>query len=203
MATYDKKITEYISSSAEFAQPILEHWRQLIHKHCPEVVEAIKWGIPHFDYKGDFMCVIASYKSHCSFTFIKAEIMKDLRLKESKALKPIQRFMGKLTNLSDLPTEKEFISFLKEAMTLNEKGIKVVAEKSGKPKVYATPDYFEKRLSKHTKAKEIFESKSNSFRKEYIVWISDAKTNETRQKRIDEAMEWIADGKSRFWKSKK
>jgi uncharacterized protein YdeI (YjbR/CyaY-like superfamily) len=203
MAAYDKKVTEYINSSAEFAQPILEHWRQLVHNHCPEVIEAIKWGIPHFDYKGDFMCVMASYKSHCSFTFIKAEIMNDPRLKESKALKPIQRFMGKITNLSDLPTDEEFVSFLKEAMTLNEKGIKVVAEKSDTPKVYETPDYFAKRLATNPKAKEIYESKSNSFRKEYIVWISDAKTDETRQKRMDEAMEWIAEGKSRFWKSKK
>lgn len=203
MAQLDKKVTEYIGNSAEFAQPILEHWRQLVHKNCPEVVEAIKWGIPHFDYKGDFMCVMASYKNHCSFTFIKAEIMDDPRLKESKALKPIQRFMGKITKLSDLPTDQEFVSFLKEAMILNEKGIKVVAAKSDKPKVYETPDYFAKRLAANPKAKEIFETKSNSFRKEYIVWISDAKTDETRQKRLNEAIEWIAEGKSRFWKSKK
>ncbi|NJL76285.1 MAG: hypothetical protein HC892_15975 [Saprospiraceae bacterium] len=203
MAQLDNKVTDYIVNSAEFAQPILEHWRQLIHKHCPEVIEAIKWGIPHFDYKGDFMCVMASYKGHCSFTFIKAELMNDPRFKESKTLKPIKRFMGKITKISELPPDKEFVSFLKEAMTLNEKGIKVIAEKSDKPKVYETPDYFLERLATNTKAKEIFESKSNSFRKEYIVWISDAKTDATRQKRMDEAMEWIAEGKSRFWKSKK
>lgn len=203
MAQLDEKVTDYIVNSAVFAKPILEHWRQLIHSHCPEVVEAIKWGIPHFDYKGDFMCVMASYKSHCSFTFIKAEIMNDPRLKESKALKPIQRFMGKITTLSDLPTDKEFVSFLKEAMTLNEQGIKVIAEKSDKPKVYETPDYFEERLATNPKAKEIFEGKSNSFRKEYIAWISEAKTDATRQKRMEEAMEWIAEGKSRFWQFKK
>jgi uncharacterized protein YdeI (YjbR/CyaY-like superfamily) len=203
MANLSNEVTEYITKSEDFAKPILEHWRNLIHKQCPNVIEAIKWGIPHFDYKGDFMCVMASYKNHCSFTFIKAEIMKDPRLKESKGLKPIQRFMGKITNLSDLPTDKAFLSYLKEAMVLNEKGIKVVAEKSDKPKVLETPNYFAKRLEINPSAKVIFESKSNSFRKEYIVWISDAKTDETREKRMKEAIEWILEGKSRFWKSKK
>ena len=203
MAHFDQKVTEYIHHSAAFAQPILEHWRQLVHQHCGEVEEAIKWGIPHFDYRGDFMCVMAAYKNHCSFSFIKAEIMQDARLKESKNLKPTQRFMGKITNLSELPSDETFISLLKEAMTLNEKGIQVVQEKSAQPKVVEMPDFFAKRLETNPKAKAIFESKSNSFRREYIVWFSDAKTDETRQRRMDEAVEWISEGKSRFWKSKK
>lgn len=203
MEKFNKDVTGYINKSEEFAKPILEYWRKIVHKTCPDVAEAIKWGIPHFDYKGDFMCVMASYKAHCSFTFIKAEIMKDERLKESKQFKPVQRFLGKITNLKDLPTEKEFVSMLKEAMALNEKGVKVVAEKSDKPKILETPDYLLKALKQNPKAKEVFESKSNSFRKEYIGWITDAKTEETRTKRIAEALEWMADGKSRFWKSKK
>lgn len=203
MRKYNSDIDNYIAQSADFAQPILAHWRTLIHKHCPDVVEAIKWSIPHFDYKGDFMFVMASYKNHCSFTFIKAELMSDQRLKESKNLKPIQRFLGKITKLDDLPSDKEFTAMLKEAIELNEKGIKLEVKKSDKPKVLETPDYLVRKLASNPKAKEIFETKSNSFRKEYIIWISDAKTDETRQKRMNEALEWIAEGKSRFWKSKK
>ncbi len=203
MAKLNTEVDKYIALSENFAKPILEHWRKIVHKTCPDVVESLKWSIPHFDYKGDFMCVMAAYKNHCSFTFIKAEIMNDARLKESKNFKPIQRFMGKIFKLSDLPTDKEFVSFIKEAMTLNENGVKVVAKKSDKSKILEIPDYVTKRLALNPKAKEIFETKSNSFRKEYIVWISDAKTEETRQKRLGEAMQWIAEGKSRFWKSKK
>ncbi|QEH44054.1 hypothetical protein FW415_13975 [Chitinophaga sp. XS-30] len=203
MAKYNPDIDNYIAQSEDFAKPILEHWRKLVHKNCPDVVEVIKWSIPHFDYKGDFMFVMASYKNHCSFTFIKAEIMTDQRLRESKNLKPVQRFLGKITKLDDLPSDKEFTAMLKEAFQLNEKGIKLEVKKSDKPKVLETPDYLVKKLAKNPKAKEIFESKSNSFRKEYIVWISDAKTDETRQKRMDQALDWITEGKSRFWKSKK
>ncbi|WP_216647378.1 YdeI family protein [Chitinophaga sp. SYP-B3965] len=201
-----KTVDEYIARSEDFAQPILEHWRQLIYSACPDVEETIKWGIPHFDYMGDFMCVMASYKNHCSFSFIKAELMTDPRLNENKDLKPVQRYLGKITKLTDLPPDKEFLGFVKEAMALNEKGIKfyrnyIGAPKSDKPKpAVEMPDYFSAKLATNPKAKEVFDSKPPSFRKEYIAWIVEAKTDVTREKRMEEAIGWIAEGKSRFWK---
>ena len=129
--------------------------------------------------------------------------MSDPRLKESKDQKPIQRFLGKIGKMEDLPPDEEFIAMLKEAVLLNEKGIKKAMPKSDKPKILETPDYLLTALDANAKAKEVFESKSNSFRKEYIIWITDAKTDETRQKRINEALEWIAEGKGRFWKHQK
>jgi uncharacterized protein YdeI (YjbR/CyaY-like superfamily) len=200
MAQFDSKVDAYIAKSSDFAKPILEHWRKLVNATCPGVVEAVKWGNPHFDYKGDFMCVMAAYKKHCSFTFLKAELMNDSRLKDKAKLKPTERYLGKISSLSDLPDDSEFIAFLKETMALNEKGIKISMKKNDTPKAVETPDYFLEKLATNPKAKEIFESKSAAFRKEYALWITDAKTDATRQKRMDEAIEWIAEGKSRFWK---
>lgn len=202
---YNSDVDAYIANSEDFAKPILEHWRRLIHENCPDAKETIKWSLPHFDYKGDNMCVMASYKNHCSFTFLKGELMTDLRLKANKDLKPIQRFLGKISKIGDLLPEDEFIGMLKEALQLNENGIKIKRDKpeSDKPRVLETPDYLLSAFVANPKAKEVFESKSDSFRKEYIVWSADAKTDETRQKRINEALEWIAEGKGRFWKHKK
>ena len=202
---YNSDIDNYISNAENFAKPILTHWRRLVHECCPDVAEAMKWSLPHFDYKNDNMCVMASYKNHCSFTFLKAGLMSDPRLKESKDQKPIQRFLGKITKIEDLPPDEEFIAMLKEARLLNEKGVKIKREKlsADKPKILETPEYLLTALDANPKAKEVFESKSNSFRKEYIIWITDAKTDETRQKRINEALEWIAEGKGRFWKHQK
>jgi len=202
---HNSAVDVYIANSEDFAKPILEHLRRLIHENCPGVKETIKWSLPHFDYNGDNMCVAASYKNHCSFTFLKAELMTDPRLKANKDLKPVQRFLGKITKLSDLPPDDELIAMLKEAIQINQKGIKIKREKPGsdKPRVLEIPDYLLAALASKPEAKEIFESKSNSFRKEYIVWIADAKTDETRQKRINEALEWIAEGKGRFWKHQK
>lgn len=203
MEKFSVAVDDYIAKSEEFAQPILEYWRKAVHNVCPEVVETVKWGYPHFDYKGDFMFVIAAYKAHCSFTFVKAELMRDPRLKESKQVKSAQRFLGKITNLADLPPEEEFFALLTEAMELNDKGLKVPTKKSEKPAVVETPDDLAKRLAENPQAKAVFESKSNSFRKEYILWITEAKTETTRNKRLDEALSWIEAGKSRYWKFKK
>jgi uncharacterized protein YdeI (YjbR/CyaY-like superfamily) len=202
---YDPAINTYITKTEDFARPILEHWRKLLHQNCPDVEEAIKWGIPHFDYKGDHMCVMAAYKGHCSFTFLKGPLMTDPRLKAAKDLKPIKRLLGKITQFSELLPDQEFIAMIKEAVQLNEKGLKVQREKptDEKPKVLETPGYFQQELEGNPKAKEVFESKSNSFRKEYIIWISEAKTEATRQKRIAEALEWISESKGRFWKHQK
>lgn len=202
---HNSAVDLYVAKAADFAKPILEHWRRLMHENCPGVEEVIKWGIPHFDYKGNNMCVMAAYKSHCSFTFLKGDLMNDPRLKTNKDVKPINRFLGKISKLSDLPNDEDFIGMVKDAAQLNEKGIKIERKKSAieKPKVLAPPDYLQAALNGNAQAKQVFESKSNSFRKEYIIWITDAKTDETRQKRMIEALEWIAEGKGRFWKHQK
>ncbi|XZF14177.1 YdeI/OmpD-associated family protein [Chitinophagaceae bacterium MMS25-I14] len=205
MMQYNPAIDAYIAGAEEFAKPILTYWRRLVHENCPGVEETIKWSFPHFEYQGDNLCVLAAYKNHCSFTFMKAGLMTDPRLKAGKDLKPIQRFLGKISTMESLPPENEFLSMLKEAMLLNEQGVKIKREKlaTDKPKVLETPIYFQDALDGNPKAKEVYESKSNSFRKEYITWISDAKTHETRQKRIAEALAWITEGKGRFWKHQK
>jgi len=202
---HNSDVDNYIAKAEDFAKPVLTHWRKLIHEHCPDVAEVMKWALPHFEYKNENLCVFASYKGHCSFSFLKDSLMTDPRLKANKDLKPIQRFLGKITKMADLPPDEEFIAMLEEARQLNEQGIKIKREKpeNDKPKVFETPDYLQAALTANPKAKEVFESKSNSFRKEYIIWITDAKTDETREKRISEALEWVAEGKGRFWKHQK
>lgn len=203
---FNPQLDEYQDAASEFAKPIMAHLRKLLHRQCPEVVETIKWGIPHFDYKGEMLCTFAAYKNHCSFGFWKESLMSDPRLKANPDLKAIKRFMGKLTSLSDLPPDSEMIVFIKEAMALNETGVKLASrrdDKSAKAVEIVVPDAFAEQLSRHARANEVFQSKSPSFRKEYVAWIVDAKTDQTRQKRIAESLEWIAQGKGRFWKYEK
>jgi uncharacterized protein YdeI (YjbR/CyaY-like superfamily) len=200
---FNPKFDAYMANSADFAQPIMAHLRKLLHKTCPEVVEEMKWGIPHFDFKDEMMCIFAAYKNHCSFTFWKESLMSDPKLKANPDLPAAKRYMGKITSLSDLPADRQLVAFIKEAMVLNETGVKLTPRKSETPKEIAIPDYFAQELSANAKAKEIWASKSNSFRKDYLVWIIDAKTDATRQKRMEESLAWIAEGKGRFWKYEK
>ncbi|MFC5401130.1 YdeI/OmpD-associated family protein [Cohnella soli] len=201
----DPKVTQYIENSEDFAKPILNHLREQIHKNCPNVVESIKWAIPHFDYKNDFMCVLASTKNHCSLTFIKSEFMSDPRFAGGKKVKPGQRFMSRITSMSELPSDEELAGFIKEAMDLNDRGVKLDKTAKAAPgsNPVETPAYFLEALSKNPTAQQVFENQSPSFRKNYIVWLESAKTDATKQQRIDEALEWIAEGKGRFWKYEK
>jgi uncharacterized protein YdeI (YjbR/CyaY-like superfamily) len=197
---FNPQVDDYVANAAEFAQPILSHLRTLLHKTCPDLVEEIKWSIPHFDYKGEMMCILAAHTKHCSFTFWKESLMSDPRLRENPELKASKRFLGKITSQADLPPDRQLVAYIKEAMTLNEKGVKLAPRKSTTPKEIEVPGYFAEQLAANPKARENFENKSASFRKEYLVWITDAKTEATRQKRVEEALAWIAEGKGRFWK---
>lgn len=203
MDVFDPRVNDYIARAADFAKPILEHWRELIHTACPEITEAVKWAIPHFDYKGKSMLVMAAYKNHCSFSFLQASSMSDSRLKESADLKPVQRFLGKVTSLNDLPNDDEFIAMIKEAMKLNEKGKAAAKKPAATTKIIETPDSFQQSLNANPAVLKVWKSKSPSFQKEYNIWIGDAKTEATRQKRIDQALEWIGEDKGRFWQYQK
>ncbi|ESQ88822.1 YdeI/OmpD-associated family protein [Asticcacaulis benevestitus] len=197
------KADAYYEKAEEFAKPIFSHLRDLIHATCPEVVEEVKWGIPHFDYRGDMMCIFAAYKRHCSFTFYKDALMYDPRLKANSDMPAAKRFMGSLTGSGDLPPDADLILWIKEAMALNEQGVKLPKQKSESPKKVDMPKAFAEMLEVNPKTKAIFDSKSPSFQKEYNVWIGEAKTDSTRDKRIEEALSWIAEGKGRFWKYSK
>lgn len=201
MSDAGAEVDAYGENAEAFARPILAHLRSLIRSACPDVTETVKWGIPHFDYRGEMMCIFGAYKSHCAFSFWKASLMSDARFKGNADLPAAKRFMGKLTDLGDLPTDAELTAWIAEAMSLNERGVKLAPRKpSGPPKVVAPPAAFAARLAAAPSVKAVFEAKSASFQKEYNIWIGEAKTDATRDKRIDEALAWIADGKGRFWK---
>jgi uncharacterized protein YdeI (YjbR/CyaY-like superfamily) len=197
---HNPKVDAYAEKIEDFAKPVLAHLRALIHATCPEVIEEVKWGNPHFDYKGDMMCIFAAYKKHCSFTFYKDALMGDARLKANAGIPAAKRFMGKLTDVADLPPDRELKSWIKESMTLNEQGLRLPARETKTPKEVGMPAAFAEKLQASPKIIAIFESKSASFQKEYNVWIGEAKTEATRDKRIEEAIAWIAEGKGRFWK---
>ena len=204
MAKKEKLIDAYISKSADFAKLILNHIRELVHKACPDVEEKMKWSFPHFDYKGEMMCSMAAFKQHAVFGFWKAVLMKDSVLIDNARSETAMGHLGKLTSLKDLPSNKKMTAWIKEAMLLTDKGIKFPAKaKPSEKKELTVPDYFVKALNKNKKAKTVFENFAYSHKKEYLAWITEAKTEETRNKRMATALEWMAEGKSRLWKYEK
>ncbi|HXF99893.1 MAG TPA: YdeI/OmpD-associated family protein [Bacteroidota bacterium] len=200
MSSTDPRVDAYIAKSADFARPILEHLRALVHKACPDVQETMKWSFPHFDYKG-IMCSMAAFKHHCSFGFWKASLMKDPDgiLTTGNGMGNL----GKITSLKDLPSDRILIKYIKEAAKLNEEGVKVDRTKSATKKPLTIPADLASALKKNRKALQVFEKFPPSHKREYIEWITEAKRPETRAKRIATTLQWLSEGKSRNWKYEK
>ena len=202
MATKEKRIDDYIKKAQPFAQPVLTHLRDLVHKACPEVEEKIKWGMPFFDYKGP-MCHMASFKQHAVFGFWKAALMKDKELMEVAKSEVAMGHLGKITSLKDLPSNKQLTAYIEEAMQLNEDGIKLPPKPKATSSPVEVPVELTTALKRNKAAKATFEAFSNSHKKEYIQWITEAKTEATREKRVEQAIEMMAEGKNRNWKYQK
>jgi len=203
MGKKDERIDTYIANSAAFAQPILTHLRDLIHEVCPDVEETWKWSFPNFDYKGASFVSMAGFKSHCSFGFWRASIMDDpdniLQISEKAGMGNL----GKITNIAELPTDTILRKYLKAAVKLNEEGIKVPkATKTKSAEPIVTPDDLAAAITANDAASVVYSKFSNSHKKEYVEWIEEAKTLTTRNKRIAQAVEMIAENKSKNWKYK-
>ncbi len=85
-------------------------------------------------------------------------------------------------------------------MALNESGVNVPRKPKRAAKALAVPDYLAAALKKNKKALATFESFSPSHKREYVEWITEAKGEDTRQRRLEQALEWMAEGKPRNWK---
>jgi uncharacterized protein YdeI (YjbR/CyaY-like superfamily) len=205
MEQYDPRVDAFIDKASAFAQPILKHIRALVHETSPLIMETIKWNCPFFEYKGT-ICQMNAFKAHMAFGFWDSGALSDpgkyLKRGEEKESAGV---FGRITSLSDLPPDHIIKDFILQAMAANEKGGKSSRPVPPKRPAVAmtemvTPDYFQAILDANPKAKEKFEKSANSHKKEYLVWIIDAKTDATRQKRMETAVEWLTEGKSRHWK---
>lgn len=195
MGTRDQRVDAYIAKSADFAQPILEHVRAVMHAACPEVVETIKWGAPAFEYQG-LLCNMAAFKAHAAFGFWKHALVVGETSPEGSGMGSF----GKLTRVADLPAKRELARLVKRAMQLNEDGVTKDREKGrAKPKLVMHPD-FERALGKSRKARACYDALAPSHRREYLEWIAEAKRAATRERRIAQAIEWLSEGKRRNWK---
>jgi len=196
---YDPRIDQYINNSQLFAQPVMIKLRELIHKGCPEITETIKWGMPSFDYMGP-LCGFASFKNHCTFGFWKTALIKDPEnyLQESSAQGgTAMGNLGRMTSVKDLPPARIMIDFIKQAMKLNADGVKIAKKPAVSKKNIPVPEELKQALKKNAKATFYFEKFSSSQQKEYNEWIADARTDTTRNRRIELAIEWISEGKIR------
>jgi uncharacterized protein YdeI (YjbR/CyaY-like superfamily) len=194
--TIDPRIDAYIARQADFARPILEHVRAAVHEACPGVEETMKWSMPTFVYGGGILCGMAAFKQHASFGYWKHALV----VGEGEPRDGMGSY-GKLTSVKELPPKKTLLAHIKRAMQLNLDNVKSPAQRKAAPKPPPeAPADLVAALKKNAQARKAFEAFPPSAQRDYVEWIVEAKREETRAKRLAQAVEWMAEGKRRNWK---
>jgi uncharacterized protein YdeI (YjbR/CyaY-like superfamily) len=202
MGQRDPRVDAYIAKQADFAKPIIARFREIVHEADPEITEDIKWGAPAFMHKG-IVCIIAGFKQHCAVNFWRRGVIVGTRARRATDDKEMEKF-GRMTSVADLPSKAAITRYVKLGVKLNEGGVatskpavKAVARKKTPVR---TPPSLAKALARNAKAKATYDGFSPSHKREYIEWIAEAKTDETRERRVEQALGWMAEGKPRNWK---
>ena len=192
----DPRIDAYIGRAAPFAQPILARVRELVHEACPDVEETLKWSMPTFMHAGAILCGMAAFKRHASFGYWKHGLVVG-----EGAPRDGMGSYGKMTSLKDLPAKRTLLAHIRKAMELNEQRVKAQSTRKSAPRPPpVAPDDLAAALDRNRAAKATFDAFPPGCRREYIEWIVEAKRDETRAKRLAQAVEWMAEGKRRNWK---
>jgi hypothetical protein len=198
--SFDPRVDAYINKSAAFAQPVLTHVRELVHKTLPDIEEDLKWSMPFFIYRGQMFGNLAAFKAHCSFGLFGAAI-RDVLKNDGFQGDGGMGSLGKITGLKDLPSDKVLAGFILQAAAFIEGGSKTMTRtrKAARPTPKVPVD-FAFALTKSKAATKVWNDFRPGAKREYTEWIDEAKRDETRQKRIAQAIEWISEGKQRNWK---
>ena len=191
----DPRIDAYIDRQADFAKPILRHLREVMHAACPDGEEGMKWSSPHFLYKGQLLAGMAAFKQHATFGFWKGSLVVG---KDQEQMSGMGQF-GKLTSLADLPPRAELEALVKKAMQLTDEGVKAPRDKHRKPP-FSVPQDLRAAIDAVPAAAATFDGFPPSCQREYVDWVTEAKRDETRSKRLAQTVEWLAEGKKRNWK---
>ncbi len=191
----DPRIDAYIAKAAPFARPILEHVRARVHAVVPDVEETLKWSAPGFTLDGKILLMMAAFKAHAALNFWRGQ-----EIRGSEASGDAMGQFGRLTSVDDLPSDTEFDALIREAVALAATAPaprKVKHEP--KPPAALHPE-FAAALKAHPEAKAVLDGFSPSAQRDYLDWVTEAKQDATRAKRIATAVEWLAEGKKRHWK---
>jgi uncharacterized protein YdeI (YjbR/CyaY-like superfamily) len=197
----DPRVDEMIAKAQPFAQPILSHLRALVHAHCPDGAEAIKWSHTAFTYKGRIVAMTAAFKEHATLGFWYGRMVTGGTGYEDAAMGSF----GRLTSLANLPADAVLAEMVINSIALIDQGVKppqFAAKKPPKPEA-EVPPALGSALSANAIAQPVWDGFTPGQRREYCEWIADAKRDETRDARVVQAISWIAEGKKRNWQYEK
>ena len=186
---FDPRIDEQIAKAPDYAKPILEHLRQLVHKAVPDVQEDVKWSRPFFTLNGKNLCFMAAFKRYCGFGFWSPTMPAYL---ESQGMPKVEGAgnLGQIASVKDLPKDlPKYVTYAAELIRTGDAGSAMEGRtrKGTRPQL-DMPQGFSAALGKATVAKAFFDALPPSCKREYVEWIASAKRDDTRDRRIAQAV---------------
>lgn len=190
---FDARVDDQISQAAAFARPILEHLRQMVHDAVPEAREDVKWGRPFFTLDGHNLCFMAAFTKHCAFGFWSPRMSEYL---EQQGLPKAEGAgnIGAIRTLQDLP--KDLPKYIQHAADLIGRGeagsaMEGRTRKGVRPQ-FETPPAFTAALNQTPEAKLYYEGLPPSCQREYLEWLTSAKRDDTRERRLQQAIAMLS-----------
>ena len=184
-----EQINLYIAERPTWQRKLMVRLRQLVHGVNEEVEEAWRAQTPQFDLKEVPVLGFSATKTSVNVTFHQGAHLKSSRLsfepvtddRTSRCLK---------FHEEDVVNESAFISLVKKALGQCGKSLESGSEAKG----HTHHAELEAVLRKDPSAWANWEAFSNSCKKEYAEWVADGKKEETRKRRIAQALEMIREG---------
>lgn len=167
-----------IANKEEFAKVICELLRELIHKSDNFIIEDWKWNIPVFQ-KSEMVCGFACFQKHVSISFFNGATMTDKHALFTGDCTAKNMRTIKYTNISEI-NKIHLIDYFREAFLLSESPIKKVVTK----KEFKIPKLLQNALNSNKLAKENYSNMAYTYRKEYALYIAQAKREATKLKRL-------------------
>ena len=179
-----KKSDDWLANLPEFSRPICEQLREWIFRWEPDLGESVKWGMPCYKNVKQ-VCAIGAFKKHATIFFFRGTELHDHAGLFNQGAGSHMRAI-RITTLEGF-NQAALRALLRTAVLLD-------ADPMSPPppapprKPLPMPAFFKKALKENPKAAAGFKSLAPSYQREYIAWLSSAKQEETRARRLAETL---------------
>jgi len=180
-----QKVDAYLYKMPEFARLICEKLRGLTLQADPEIRETWKWSAPVYEKNG-IICSFAAFKQHVRFSFFQGGFLSDPAkiLTEGEGNATMRSL--KFSDISQVD-EETLQAYVREAAQLTPPANKKLAQE------LTLPADLIQLLAQNEEAKNTFDKLAHTHRKEYILWIEQAKRPETRERRLQQTLERLTE----------
>ena len=155
--------------------------------------ETIKWGGPAYTINGKNVVGIAGFKNYACLWFYQGSFLSDpdkvlINAQEGRT-KGLRQW--RFTSMKEIKPAK-VKKYMKEAVKNTKEGKKITPQKKA-PLVI--PELYQNAFKKNKGLKSAFEKFPPSHQREFVEYITEAKTEETRKRRLEKTIPMILAGK--------